>query len=73
MDNLNKLKSITDKSLMISMIKLLVFNNLNEKVKKLVDDKPNDFYKPTEKDLRTEAEFKSFINILTDKILKEIQ
>ncbi len=73
MDDLDKLKSITDKSLMISMIKLLVFKDLNEKVKNIIEKKPNDFYTPSEKDFQTEDNFKSFINILTDKILKEIR
>ncbi len=73
MYDLYKLKTITDKSLMISMIKMLVFKNLNEKVKNIIDSKPNDFYKPNEQDFRTEENFKKFINILSDKIIKEIR
>lgn len=73
MENLDKLKNITDKALMISMIKTLVFKELNEKVKTRIDSKPNDFYKPDERDFQTQDNFKSFINTLSDKILKELQ
>lgn len=69
--DLDKLKSITDEALMISTIKMLVYKDLNEIVKNKINNRPNNFYKPTEQDFKTEDNFKSFINILSDKILKE--
>lgn len=73
MENLDKLKNLTDKALMISMIKILVLKDLNEKVKMEIESKPNDFYIPNEHDFQTQDNFKSFINTLSDKILKELQ
>lgn len=71
--DLDKLKSITDEALMISMIKILVYKDLNEKLKNKINNSPNNFYKPSEQNFRTPEDFKSFINILSDKILKEVR
>lgn len=70
--DLDKLKSITDEAMMISMIKMLVFKNLNDKIKNKIDSKPNNFYKPKGQDIQTQDAFNSFINSLSDKIIKEI-
>lgn len=70
--DLDKLKSIIDDARRISVIKMLVFKDLNEKIKTKIDSKPNNFYKPNEQDIRTQDDFNSFINSLSDKIIKEI-
>ncbi|MDP2845939.1 MAG: nucleotidyltransferase domain-containing protein [Candidatus Methanoperedens sp.] len=69
--DLDKLKSITDEAMKISMIKMLVFKNLNEKIKTKIDSKPNNFYEPKEQDIKTKENFNSFINSLSDRIIKE--
>lgn len=71
--DLDKLKNITDEAMMISMIKMLVFKNLNEKIKTKIDSKPNNFYKPKGQDIRTQNDFNSFINSLLDRVIEEIQ
>ncbi len=70
--DLDKLKSIIDDARRISEIKMLVFKDLNEKIKTKIESKPNNFYKPTEQDIQTQDDFNSFINSLSDKIIKEI-
>lgn len=77
------LKSTTDEALMISMIKLLVFKDLKERleanenkqriIKDRINEQSNDFFKPTEQDFRTQDYFNSFIKKLSEKILNEFQ
>lgn len=72
MNNLDELKNISDKALQISIIKILVLQDLNEKIKNKIDSNQNDFYQPSEQNIQTQDNFKSFINNLSDKILKEL-
>ena len=64
----DELKNITDEALMISLIKMLVFQELKDKTKineyKLKDKintRPNEFYKPEDSDLKDLNNFEIFI------------
>ena len=75
------LKKVTDEALMISMIKLLVFQELMDKsrinnnntLKEKINVKPNEFFKSEEIDLKSQDNFNSFIKRLADEILEEIK
>lgn len=75
------LKKVTDEALMISMIKLLVFQELMDKsrinnnntLKEKINVKPNEFFKSEEIDLKSQDNFNSFIKRLADEIFEEIK
>lgn len=74
----DELKNVTDEALMISMIKMLVFQELKDKprinehiLKDKINTKPNEFYKPEGLDIKTQNNFNVFIKKLADKILEE--
>ena len=79
--NFDELKKVTDEALMISMIKLLVFQELMDKsrinnnntLKEKINIKPNEFFKSEEIDLKSQNNFNSFIKRLVDEILEEIK
>lgn len=71
MDDFDKLKTATEQSLLISMVKVLILKDLNDKIKNKIDSKPNDFFKPREEDLINIDNFNSFINSLSLKIADE--
>ena len=71
MDDFDKLKTATEQSLLISMVKVLILKDLNDKIKNKIDSKPNDFFKPREEDLKTIDNFNSFINRLSSKIIED--
>lgn len=74
----DELKNVADEALMISLIKMLVFQELKDKtrineytLKDKINTKPNEFYKPEELDLKTQNNFNAFIKNLVDKIFEE--
>lgn len=77
----DELKKVTDEALMISMIKLLVFQELMDKsrinnnntLKEKINVKPNEFFKSEAIDLKSQDNFNSFIKRLADEILEEIK
>ena len=76
--NFDELKNITDEALMISMIKMLVFQELKDKpiinkhtLKDKINTKPNEFYKPECLDLETQDNFNMFIKNIGYEILEE--
>ena len=79
--NVDELKKVTDEALMISMIKLLVFQELMDKsrinnnntLKEKIKIKPNEFFKSEEIDLKSQNNFNSFIKRLVYEILEEIK
>ena len=71
MDDFDKLKTATEQSLLISMVKVLILKDLNDKIKNKIDSKPNDFFKPSEQDLQNSENFKLYINRLSSKIIEE--
>ena len=71
MDDFDKFETATGQSLLISMVKVLIQKDLNDKIKNKIDSKPNDFFKPSEDDLKNIDGFNSFINRLSSKIVEE--
>lgn len=71
MDDFDKLKTATEQSLLISMVKVLILKDLNDKIKNKIDGKSNDFFKPREEDLKNIDNFTSFINRLSLKITED--
>lgn len=74
----NKLRTITDEALIVSMIKMLVFKKLKDKLginedilKEKINTKPNEFYKPKQLDLQDKNNFNSFIENLVNRIFEE--
>ena len=74
----DELKNVTDEALMISIIKMLVFQELKDKLiinkdtlKYKINIKPNEFYKPESLDLKTQNNFDVFVKKLVDKIMEE--
>ena len=73
----DKLKNIIEEALMISMIKMLVFQELKNKqrvniLKSKINNISDDFYKPCEQDLKSEYRFIVFIKKLSQEIIKDI-
>ena len=77
--NLNELKSATDEALKISIVKMLVFQQLKSKVhnestlKNRINSKTNKSYKPSETDLKNPKSFNLFIENLSKEILSDLQ
>lgn len=71
MDDFDKIETATEQSLMISMAKVSILKDLNDRIKNKIDSKPNDFFKPREEDLKNIDNFNSFINRLSSKIVEE--
>ena len=76
--NLNELKSATDEALKISIVKMLVFQQLKSKVhnestlKNRINSKTNKSYKPSETDLKNPKSFNLFIENLSKEILSDL-
>lgn len=76
----DELKKVTSEALMISMIKMLVFQELRNKLeidedilKEEINKKPNEFFKPTKLCLKTQSDFTGFIKNLSNKLFEEIK
>lgn len=77
--NSNKLGNIIGETLMISMIKMLVFQEVKKRpgveedvLRSTINNRDNDFYKPSEQDLKGKHSFNTFIKKLSQDIIKYI-
>ena len=77
--NFNELKNIIDEALMISMIKMLVYQDVKNRpwikeygLRSKINYRSNDFYKPCEQDFKNEGSFNAFIKKLSQEIIKDI-
>lgn len=77
--NSNKLKNIIDEALMISMIKILVFQGVKNRpgvkeyiLKSKINNRSDDFYKPSEQDLKSKYRFSTFVEKLSQELIKDI-
>ena len=75
----DKLKNIIEEALMISMIKMLVFQEVKNRqgvkeyiLKSKINNISDDFYKPCEQDLKSEYRFNVFVKKLSQEIIKDI-
>jgi flavoprotein len=77
--NFNELKNIIDEALMISMIKMLVYQEVKNRqgvkeyiLKSKINNISDDFYKPCGQDFKNEDSFNAFIKKLSQEIIKDI-
>jgi hypothetical protein len=78
--NIEKLKEVTDEALMVSMVKMLVFQKLIDKpgvseyiLKNKINHISNDRFMPGEDVLRKQEKFNFFIEKLSNFVLAELR
>jgi predicted RNA-binding protein with RPS1 domain len=77
--NFDNVKAISDEALMLSIVKLLVFqklkrnkSNVNElKIKEMIEKKDDNFFRPNENDLQNQKNFNTFLEKLSNSIVTE--